>query len=63
MRLRTMVNVWGDCVGAGVVATLSHKELQCQTDAYREMELAKIQTGENDTPQDTIKYIHALKEL
>ncbi len=62
MRLRTMVNVWGDCVAAGVVATLSHKELQCQTDAYTEMELAQMDTGEDDT-QDTMKYKHALKEL
>ena len=26
-RIRTCVNVWGDCVGVGVIEKLSHKEL------------------------------------
>ena len=27
-RFRTMINVWGDAVGAGVVENLSRKQLQ-----------------------------------
>ena len=31
-RVRTCVNVWGDCVGVGVIERLSHKELVASAD-------------------------------
>ena len=31
-RIRTCVNVWGDCVGVGVIEKLSHKELMASAD-------------------------------
>lgn len=35
-RFRTMVNVWGDCVGVGVVARLSKSDLRALTLAREE---------------------------
>ena len=57
-RVRTCVNVWGDCVGVGIVEKLSRKELLASADSQDvddEGLPGDIEMGEIDKEADELR--------